>query len=411
MNVTESLRLSVNTIKSHKLRAFLTTLGVMIGVMTVIGMLALIDGLNTLVASQLAALGTNTLHVERFPWTLTSRELIEYRRRPNVTMEDAEVIQQEVELAQLSAPSLSSTQTVRFEGIEVMGMQLVGTTPEYQFILEIDVAGGRQMLDVDVTQSRDVAMIGATVAEELFGARDPIGLYIRVGQVRFNVIAVLEERGTLFGADQDNMTIIPITSFTRHISGPVMARGGPSVSVLVQPPSPELMDETAEQIRSVLRRERGLRYDQEDNFSINTAEQLMETYQTLTTGVFGLMIGVTALSLVVGGIGIMNIMYVSVSERIREIGIRKAVGAKARDIRMQFLFEAVTLSCVGGAVGMLLGFIIAWGVSAIIDFPTAVSWWSIMLGFGFSVGVGVFFGWYPAKRAAGMDPIEALRYE
>jgi putative ABC transport system permease protein len=306
---------------------------------------------------------------------------------------------------------LTRAVTIKFEGDELEGVELVGTTQEYQYISEFNIDAGRQLTSIDISQSRRVVMIGATVAEKLFGPRDPLGKEVTIGQYRFEVTALLEEKGSLFGSDQDNTAIIPITTFTKLYSGSITRRGDESVTIVVQPSSPEVMGDIRDDIIGILRRRRKVPPSEPDDFNINTAEQLMETYRTITSGIFGLMIGVTTLSLIVGGIGIMNIMLVSVSERTREIGIRKAVGAKRRDILSQFLFEAVTLSCTGGIIGMILGFLVAWIVSAIINLPAAVSWWSILLGFGFSVLVGVFFGWYPARRAASKNPIEALRYE
>ncbi len=411
MNIVESVKLSGSSIGAHKLRSILTTVGVMIGVMTVIGMLALIDGLNSVVADQLAVLGTNTLYVQKFPWTMTRDEITEMRRRQNLTMEDAHAVDRHTGTQIRVAPMLSSSRMVRRGAIDLMGVEVTGTTADYQLIAQIDVASGRQMLEIDLTQSRQVVMIGSTVARELFPSADPLGSRIIIGQRRFEVIAVLQERGAVFGADQDNIAIIPVTTYIKLFSGPITAIGDESVTIVVQPPDPDRIDQTTMQIRELLRRRRGLTPAQEDDFSINTAEQLLDTYRTLTSGVFALMIGVTSLSLVVGGIGIMNIMLVSVSERIREIGIRKAIGAKRSDIRTQFLIEAITLSCVGGILGMILGFVVAWGVSSIINLPAAVSWWSVLLGFGFSFAVGVFFGWYPSKKASEMNPVEALRHE
>ena len=411
MSVWEAIQLALKAIKAHKLRSALTTLGVMIGVMTVIGMLALIDGLNQLVAGQLSALGTNTLYVQKHAWTMSREEFIRARRRRNLTLDDVAAIERQIELARRVAPMLTTAVSVRFGGQELEAVELIGTSPDYQFIAEFNIAAGRQMLPVDMTQNRQVVMIGATLAQELFPSRDPLGNSILIRQHRFEIIAVLEERGSLFGSDQDNLAIIPVTTYTKLFSGPITVRGEESVTIIIEPLSPDIIERLRDEITGLLRRRRNVPPGEENDFNINTAQQLLQTYRTITSGVFGLMIGVTALSLIVGGIGIMNIMLVSVSERIREIGIRKAVGARQRDILSQFLIEAVILSCAGGIVGMILGFLVAWGVSQIINLPAAVSWWSVLLGFGFSALVGIFFGWYPARRAAALDPIEALRYE
>ncbi|NLP02809.1 MAG: FtsX-like permease family protein [Fibrobacter sp.] len=411
MNILEAFRLALNSINTHKLRSVLTTLGVMIGVMTVIGMLALIDGLNRTVSNQLASIGSNTLYVQKHGWVMNRDEAIRARRRRNLTLEDAKDIERRLEPAQRIASMLMSTVTVRFGNRELDGVQLIGTTPEYQYITEFNIASGRQMTESDMNQSRQNAMIGKTVAEELFPSREPVGKSILVGRHRFEVTAVLEEKGSLFGNDQDNAIVIPLTTFVKLFSGPITPRGGESVTIIVKPSSPEQIDDVKGDLTRILRQRRNLRPGEEDDFSINSADQLMATYRTITSGIFGLMIGVTALSLIVGGIGIMNIMLVSVAERTREIGIRKAVGARKRDIHSQFLIEAISLSVTGGIIGTVLGFMVAWAVSRLINLPAAVTWWSVVLGFLFSASVGVFFGWYPARRAASLKPIEALRYE
>jgi putative ABC transport system permease protein len=411
MNILEAFRLALNSINAHKLRSVLTTLGVMIGVMTVIGMLALIDGLNRTVSNQLASIGSNTLYVQKHGWVMNRDEAIRARRRRNLTLEDVKAIERRLEPEQRITSMLMSTVTVRFGNRELDGVQLIGTTPEYQYITEFNIASGRQMTESDMNQSRQNAMIGKTVAEELFPSREPVGKSILVGRHRFEVTAVLEEKGSLFGNDQDNAIVIPLTTFVKLFSGPITPRGGESVTIIVKPSSPEQIDDVKGDLTRILRQRRNLKPGEEDDFSINSAEQLMTTYRTITSGIFGLMIGVTALSLIVGGIGIMNIMLVSVAERTREIGIRKAVGARKRDIHSQFLIEAISLSVTGGIIGTVLGFMVAWAVSRLINLPAAVTWWSVVLGFLFSASVGVFFGWYPARRAASLKPIEALRYE
>ena len=411
MNIWESVRLALKAILSHKLRSILTTTGVMIGVMTVIGMLALIDGLNRKITNQLSSIGTNIFYVQKRGWILSREEMQAARGRKNLTLEDAEAVSQQVQSAQRVAPMLSGMATVRYSGEVLDGVEIVGTTPEYQYITEFKIESGRQLTSTDLNQTRQVSLIGKTVAEELFGSVDPVGNSILIGQNRFEVIAVLQPKGELFGNDQDNIIIIPISAYIKFISGPVSIRGRESVTIIVEPKSPEHIEKTRQEIVSLLRRRRNVRPSDENDFSINTAEQLLETYRNITSGVFALMIGVTVLSLVVGGIGIMNRMLVSVSERTREIGIRRAVGAKRRDILRQFLIEAIVLSCVGGVIGMFLGFVLAWLVSQVVNLPATVSWWSIFLGFGFSVLVGIFFGWYPASRAASMDLVESLHYE
>jgi putative ABC transport system permease protein len=413
MSWVESMRLALLSIGAHKLRSILTTLGVMIGVLTVIGMLALIDGLNNMVHSQLSSIGSTTLYVQKFSWVMNHEEFIKARSRKNITLDDADAIREKVPGIIRLAPILTSAVTAKSGSNELQAVELNGTTPEYLFIANFSIVSGRPLTEIDVRQRRQAAMVGATVVKKIFGARDPVGGTILIGPYHFDIIAQLGPKGSLFGNDQDNMILIPISTFTKLFSGPVAERGplSESVTIAIQPQNENLSPQIKENIRGLLRQRRHVPPSKPDDFSINTADQLLQTYKAITNGIFGLMIGVTVLSLVVGGIGIMNIMLVSVSERIREIGIRKAVGAQRKDIRNQFLIEAITLSSVGGIIGMFLGFLIAWGISLIIHLPAAVSFWSVLLGFGFSVLVGVFFGWYPASRAATLNPIDALRYE
>ncbi len=411
MSPFELLRLSLGALRAHKLRSILTTLGIMIGVMTVIGMLALIDGLNSLVAAQLSSIGSNTLYIQKFSWVMSRDELIQSRSRPNLTPDDAEALADRLDKAQRVAPILRTFVSTQYGGETLDAVELIGTTADYLYIADFVIEAGRPISPVDVEQNRRVAIIGSTVYRKLFSPLDPLGTDLRIGQHFFRVIAVLQEKGALFGADPDNMVLIPISAYTRLFSGSVTRRGENSVTIAVLPESPEATAQLRDEITGILRRRRRVPPGEENDFNINTADQLMETYRTITAGIFGLMIGVTALSLVVGGIGIMNIMLVSVSERTREIGVRKAVGARRRDILSQFLTEAVTLSIIGGTIGMVLGFLFAWAISGLIHLPAAVSWWSVLLGLGFSAVVGIFFGWYPARRAAGMNPIEALRHE
>jgi putative ABC transport system permease protein len=411
MSFYELLRISLITLKSHKLRSLLTTLGVMIGVMTVIGMLALINGLNKVVTGQLASIGTNTLYIQKHPWVFNRDEQIEARKWPNLTMNDLFTIDQQISGIQRIAPLLMSTANVRHENKILNSVDIIGTTSDYLYIADFTIDSGRQITPVDMSYNRKVIMIGATLAKELFATPHPLGQTVDINGTLFEVIATLAPKGQLFGSDQDNTGIIPVSTYIQQISGPIRRRGEESVTIVVEPDDPSAIDELKRNITTLLRRERKLNPGEKDNFSINTADQLMKTYQTITSGVFGLMIGVTTLSLIVGGIGIMNIMLVAVTERIREIGIRRAIGARKKDILSQFLLESIVLSTFGGIIGMILGFTIAKGVSIIINLPAAVTWWSIFLGFTFSFFVGVFFGWYPARKAASLNPIDALRHE
>jgi len=412
MNIWESIRLAFDAIRAHKLRSGLTTLGILIGVLTVIGMLALIDGFNKMIAKQLSSLGTTTLYVQKQGLVMSHDDWLNTRGRKNLTIEDAYAVRDNCPSVLRVAPILDNMINVKYQKQEVLGTEVNGTTPDYQFIAEYEITDGRAMSNVDMVHSRQVAMLGATVVEKLFGQQDPLGKEVTINGNRFEVIALLGKKGSFLGNDQDNMLIIPISTFEKLFTGQIRNRGrGGSVTIAVQPLDMDHVEQAKDEVTELLRRRRKVPPSKPDDFGIVTADQIMGIFKKITAGVFGLMIGVTLLSLLVGGIGIMNIMLVSVNERIKEIGIRKAIGARKKDIMQQFIIEAVTLSLVGGIIGMILGFILAGLVSLVIKLPASVSWWSVLLGFGFSAAVGIFFGWYPAQRAAELDPIEALRYE
>jgi putative ABC transport system permease protein len=411
MNIWESIRLAFDAIRAHKLRSGLTTLGIMIGVLTVIGMLALVDGFNKMVAKQLSSLGTTTLYVQKQGLVMSHDDWLKTRGRKNLTIADANAVLENCPSVERVAPILESMSNVKYLKQEVMGSDILGTTPDYQFIANHEMADGRPMSSVDLEHSRNVAIIGWTLVDKLFGSQDPLGKEIIIQGNRFEVIGTIAKKGSFLGNDQDNIAVIPISAFQKIFTGRVRSRGGGSVTIAVQPLDADHVELARDEITELLRRRRKVPPSKPDDFGIVTADQLMDIFKKITAGVFGLMIGVTLLSLLVGGIGIMNIMLVSVSERIKEIGIRKAIGARKRDIMQQFIIEAVALSSVGGVIGMVLGFVMAGIISLTIKLPSTVTWWSVLLGFGFSAAVGIFFGWYPARRAAEMDPIEALRYE
>ncbi len=414
MQIGESVRLALDTIRAHKMRSGLTTLGILIGVLAVIVMMSMIDGLNRMVTRELASIGSTTLYVQKNTWGPQDMEQwLKAQRRKNITLQDAYAIRDQCPSVRRIAPNLHLGSSVKYQREEVLGVHVNGTTPEDMVIGDYEVEAGRPMSQFDVDHRRAVCLIGPTIAEKLFGGRDPLGREVTVLGKRLEVIAVLKKQGVFLGNDKDSYLVVPITAFMKLFTGEVRERGVPgnSVQVVVQPLDADHVESARDEITELLRRRRRVPPSQPDDFSINSADQLMAVYRTVTNGIFGLMIGVAVLSLLVGGIGIMNIMLVSVRERTREIGIRKAIGARKRDIMGQFLVEAVVLSMTGGLAGMVLGFVVAALVALAIHLPATVTWWSVLLGAGFSTSVGIFFGWYPARRAAEMDPIEALRYE
>jgi putative ABC transport system permease protein len=414
MNYWESIKLAFEAIRSHKLRSGLTTLGILIGVLAVIVMMSMIDGLNRMVTKELESIGSTTLYVQKNTWgPQDPTEYLSALKRKNLTLADAYAVRDNCPSVRRVAPNLHISTNVKYRGQEALGIHVNGTTPDDQYIGDYEVEIGRPMSYFDVEHRRQVCLIGPTVAEKLDLGADPLGKEIIIEGKRFEVIALLKTQGVFLGNDKDSYVVIPITAYMKCISGEVRERGGSgnSVQIVVQPLDAGHVESARDEVTELLRRRRRVPPSKPDDFSINSADQLMTVYRSITAGIFGLMIGVTLLSLLVGGIGIMNIMTVSVSERTREIGIRKAIGARKSDIMRQFLMEAVAVSSFGGVCGMVLGFILAALIAYAIKMPSTVTWWSVLLGFGFSAAVGIFFGWYPARRAAELDPIEALRYE
>jgi putative ABC transport system permease protein len=284
-------------------------------------------------------------------------------------------------------------------------VQIQGVSREYIFFSTFNAERGRPISPTEVDRQRPVAILGYDTAEQLFGAADPIDKMIRIRNTQFRVVGVSEKKGSIFGQSQDEFAVIPIGMFQKMFGSRM------SLQILVKPRSPEVVKAAMDDATVALRIERRLRPSEPDNFGIFSSDSLLALYHTATNGIFAVLVGVVALSLVVGGIVIMNIMLMVVSERTREIGLRKALGARRRDIVWQILTESVTLSTFGGMVGVGLGFLLAVAISSATPLPAAVQVWSVLLGIGITALVGLFFGMYPAMRAASLDPIEALRRE
>jgi putative ABC transport system permease protein len=327
------------------------------------------------------------------------------RDRPDVTIEDADALRLGVAHARLVIAQTNAQVEAHYKNKDVKGIQLRGRSPGYEIVDDLQLDSGRQFTELDDQRRRMVAVIGPELAEDLFGNLDPIGREIRLGSDTYQVIGVTVAKGKLFGQSQDRFAAVPVRSFIKTR----MERG--SIDISVKSVDQASMDLTQQEARIVLRGRRHLRPGVPDNFGITTSENVMQLYNTLTGGIFVVTIGVAAISLLVGGIVIMNIMLVSVTERTREIGIRKASGARRRDILTQFLVEATTLSMSGGLIGIILGVSLALLAGLVTPLPAAVSIPSVIAGILMSLLIGVFFGSYPAWRAARLDPIEALRYE
>jgi putative ABC transport system permease protein len=413
MRLVELFRLSLETFRTHRMRSFLTALGIIIGVMTVIAIVALIQGMNYEVERQISSLGSNTIFVQKFAWGTGRLDLDEVSRRPDLTIEDAEAISR-LPAVERVAPQRSQTiSRINWRGNKATGIDLTGSTPSYAVTANIKVEVGRFINSDDSLRKRAVCLIGGQVADDLFGEEDPVGRRIAFEGDRYTIIGVLERKGSFMGQSQDNNIIIPLSTFDKNFPLPRgrQARLFGGIAVQAMPRRGVSVEAAVDQIRELMRRRHGLGYNQSDDFGINTQDTLRDIYRNITRVAFLVMIAVAGISLLVGGIGIMNIMLVAVAERTREIGLRKALGATNRDVLWQFLLEAVLLAAVGGAIGILLGVGIAKLVEVAAHLKAAAPFWTILLGFGFSAGVGIFFGIYPASRAARLNPIDALRYE
>jgi len=413
MLLLDLLKLSLDTFRTHRMRSFLTALGIIIGVMTVISIISLIQGMNHEVERQISSLGSNTIFIQKFAWGMGRLDFDEVGRRPDLTMEDAEAIARLATIARVAPQRSRTIGRINYRGNKATTVDLTGSTPGFATTANISVDAGRFITSDDSLRKRPVCLIGGQVVDDLFPNEDPVGRRIDFEGKRFLIVGILERKGSFMGQSQDNTIIIPLSAFDKYfpLSQSRQARifGGISIQAMPKPGVP--VERAVDDIRELMRRRHGLGFDQPDDFGINTQDTLRDIYRNITRVAVIVMVAVAGISLLVGGIGIMNIMLVAVAERTREIGLRKALGATNRDILWQFLLESVLLSLVGGFIGISLGIGIAKATELLAHLKAAAPFWTILLGFGFSAGVGVFFGIYPASRAARLNPIDALRYE
>ena len=404
--LAEAAAMGLSSLRVYKMRAGLTILGVVMGIMTVIGMSSVIAGLNASMASQIQNLGSSVIFVR--PFAPGERVSAEERRRRTALNE------REVDMILRDSPAVAEVcplqphfgNVIKYEGETVQGVALFGTTPAYETVHDLSVDRGRFLVDADVSRASRVAVIGLSVAETLFPFVDPIGKVLTIDGRRFTVIGVLERQGKFLVFDRDNIIVIPMGSLDKNAD--------PRFNFIVanvKPVSADRMDEAVGQITEALRRARKLRFWQNDTFAVFTQQSFTELYDKVTGGIYMVMIAISSIGLVVGGVGVMNIMLVSVTERTREIGVRKALGATRRDILWQFLTEAMTLTGAGGIIGILIGGLLAFLINAFSPFPAVVQPTWVVVAFCTSMAVGLTFGLWPAAKAARLDPIEALRYE
>lgn len=408
INIPSTIKISLRSIRVNKMRSALTMLGIIIGVGAVITMLAVGTGARQKIEEQIASMGSNLLIV--LPGATTAGGVrMGAGTQSTLSMSDAEAIQKECPAVLYVAPVLGGVAQVVY-GNQNWSTGVTGTTPDIFEIRDWRFSEGRPFTDDDVRSASKVCLLGQTVVDNLFGSIDPIGQIVRIKNVPFTVIGVLESKGqSPTGQDQDDTIFIPVTTAQKKLFGtafPGMVR-----IISVKAKSADDLSAAEKQITELLRQRHRIGPNQDDDFSVRNLTQMMQAAEQ-SARVMGWLLGsVASVSLLVGGIGIMNIMLVSVTERTREIGIRMAVGAKTWDIRLQFLIEALILSLIGGIFGIILGISGSQLLSVMADWPTIVSPLSILLAFSFSGIVGIFFGYYPAMKASRLDPIEALRYE
>jgi putative ABC transport system permease protein len=400
-----TFRIALRALARNKLRSFLTMLGIIIGVGAVIAMVAIGEGAKATIRAQIASLGTNVLII--LPGTATQGGVrVGFGSRNTLMEGDAKAIREEIRSVAFVSPILRRGEQVVAGNLN-WGTLTHGVAPEYQYIREWPVVQGRFLHDGDVSNDAKVAVLGQTVVRNLFGNDDPIDAVIRIRNIPFQVVGVLASKGqSSQGADQDDVILIPYTTMQKRLLRITYLH-----TIMASAVSPDRVEEAQEQVTLLLRQRHRIQADREDDFFIRNLSDISEAASSSARVMAVLLGAVASISLLVGGIGIMNIMLVSVTERTREIGIRMAVGARSRDIMLQFLVEAVVMAATGGCIGILLGI----GSSELLRFwaqwPTLVSPAIVAIAFLFSGAVGVFFGFYPAQKAANLDPIDALRYE
>ncbi|MBX3299229.1 MAG: ABC transporter permease [Acidobacteria bacterium] len=410
-SVFESGKMALDTLRENKLRSTLTILGVAVGVVTILAMVSIIQGLNKAFAEQLESLGSNTIFVSKFSPSFGKPPGPEERQRKELNVGDADAIRAEVSTAAGVAPfQRELAVTMRYRERQSDTVILVGATPDYEFTLSQYVDVGRFIIDSDLSERTNFVVIGRDVVKSLFpDGEDPMGAEIKIDGNPFKVVGIMSVLGSFFGQSRDNIAFIPLTTIQKYYP-----RVDPPQSVfvvIVRPNSRAEVKATIEQITDVLRRRRGDRTGDKDSFGISSQDALLDVYNQLTGATYLVLTAISAVALMIGGIGVMNIMLVSVTERTKEIGIRKAVGANSSGILAQFLIEAVVLTAIGGSIGVAVGEVLSLLINAYSPLPAYIPAWAIGLGLLVSAGIGVVFGVFPAWKASNLDPIEALRFE
>lgn len=403
-----TLTMAIRSLKINKMRSILTSLGIIIGVSAVIIMLAVGSGASKKIAKDMESMGSNLLMVRSASAT-SGGVRMGFGTKPSLTLKDAEAIEKFARGVLAVAPYSSGTAQLTY-GNQNWSTTIGGTTASYLFIRNYEILSGRNFTSEDIKNNTKVAIVGNTVANELFGDVDPINKTMRVGNVPFKIIGLLKTKGQSgMGMDQDDLVFIPVTTAQKKVFGTDFPGSVKMINVKAQ--NDEVLSDTEADIEEILTHRHNIGKNQDKDFEIRNLAEMQETIKSSAKTMSILLGAIASVSLIVGGIGIMNIMLVSVTERTKEIGIRMAIGAKASDIRIQFLIESFLLSVIGGIVGVIIGVVGAKGIETFSQMNIAISSFSIFLSLGFSGAIGVLFGYYPAYKASLLNPIDALRYE
>lgn len=409
-DVKESALMAVDTLRANKLRSSLTILGVTVGVVTVIFMVSIIQGLNKSFAEQIEALGSNAIWATKFDPSFGHQVGPEELHRKDLTLEDAEAIRQEApSVLSVSPIHRKIAETVRYADKQSDTPILIGVTPYYEFTQSSYVSRGRFITDEDLRERSNICVLGQDLVRALFPYEDPLDKELKINGRPFRVIGVMEPLGNFLGQSRDNSVFVPITTFDKYYPDAPF----PEVVfvIIVRPRSRAFVKSAIDEMTDILRRRRQDKFGQPNSFGISSQDALMDIYNQLTGATALVLTAVSFVALMIGGIGVMNIMLVSVTERTKEIGVRKAVGATRINILAQFLIEAVVLTAIGGLVGLGIGELLSFMVNRYSPLPAFVPLWAIGVGVGISAAVGIVFGLWPAWKAARLDPIEALRWE
>jgi putative ABC transport system permease protein len=423
---SEIVAMALDTVRTNKMRSALTVLGVVIGITSIVGMTAMIRGFDQSLRDMIAAVGPNTIFVQRFGVTsfASGTEFRELLKRPNLTISDARAIEAQSDTIQLvdiqlGAGGPPTTRRVFYRDQKTRPVVTFGTTETFAEGTRIPILAGRFFNGTEVQYRKNVVVLGNAPYELLFGqsGTEPIGKYVRVGNERFEVVGVFDKRAAAggFNLGQDDFVVIPYTAYQRvfGLNAVRVARNATFMPIQIAMVPREGVDvnDAIADVERVMRIRHGLRLDDPNDFDVVTQDAFLKLWDQISQGTFFALIVISSIALMVGGIGVMAIMSISVTERTREIGVRKALGARRAEILFQFLLEAAFLTSLGGVIGIALGSGLGWLVHFVSGFPISLPWWSFAIGLGFSASVGIFFGMYPAFKASRLDPIEALRYE